>query len=122
MEQTQSQQQQVDAETQQRLQRWLQLDNTLKAYNEKVKQLRDQRNQLEETILEHQASLPPQVHMQDGVRLRFAQTRVTEPITFRFLETSLNKIIKNPEQVRTLVEHLKRDRASKIVPEIKRTG
>ena len=47
-------------------------------------------------------------------------TKVTQPLTFKYLEKSLGEIIKNSEQVNTIVNHIKNNRDSKIVTELKR--
>ncbi len=106
----------------QQLQQWAQLDTVLKAHQEKIKDLRDRRQQLETTILQYAAEqhLPQAVLPGGGGRLRFATTNAYEPITFRFLETSLAKIIRNPDQVKSIVEHLKRDRKQTQSTEIRR--
>ena len=104
------------------IQQWVSLDNQLKQLNEKVKELRDKRNHLEENItnyaLENNLSNAT-VKISDG-RLKFTNTKVPEPLTFKYLERSLGEVIKNESQVNLIMEHLKQKRIIKIVPEIKR--
>jgi Family of unknown function (DUF5760) len=59
------------------------------------------------------------VQISDG-KLKFAQTRVTAPLTLKYVEKSLGEIIKNETQVKQIMDYLKQKRESKIVPEIKR--
>ncbi len=105
-----------------KVQQWVQLDNQLKKLNEQVKQLRDQRNSLETNL----TSYAKTNNMSDSTikvnndRLKFVDTKVPEPLTFKYLEKTLGEIIKNESQVQLIMEHIKQKRNIKIVPEIKR--
>jgi TolA-binding protein len=104
------------------IQQWVSLDNQLKQLNEKVKDLRDKRNNLEENITSYASEnnlSNATVKISDG-RLKFTNTKVAEPLTFKYLEKTLGEVIKNESQVKLIMEHLKQKRAVKIVPEIKR--
>ena len=104
------------------IQQWVSLDNQLKQLNEKVKDLRDKRNDLEENITSYASEnnlSNATVKISDG-RLKFANTKVQEPLTFKYLERTLGEVIKNEAQVRLIMEHLKDKRSFKMVPEIKR--
>jgi seryl-tRNA synthetase len=104
------------------IQQWVSLDNQLKQLNEKVKDLRDKRNNLEENITSYASEnnlSNATVKISDG-RLKFTNTKVQEPLTFKYLEKTLGEVIKNELQVKLIMEHLKQKRAVKIVPEIKR--
>jgi dihydroorotase len=104
------------------IQQWVTLDNQLKQLNEKVKDLRDKRNNLEENITSYASEnnlSNATVKISDG-RLKFTNTKVQEPLTFKYLEKTLGEVIKNESQVKLIMEHLKQKRAVKIVPEIKR--
>jgi len=104
------------------IQQWVSLDNQLKQMNEKTKELREKRNALEQNITNYASSnnlSNATIQISDG-RLRFANTKVPEPITFKYLEKTLGEIIKNEAQVQLIMEHIKQKRNIKIVPEIKR--
>ena len=104
------------------IQQWVSLDNQLKQLNEKVKDLRDKRNNLEENITSYASEnnlSNATVKISDG-RLKFTNTKVQEPLTFKYLEKTLGEVIKNESQVKLIMEHIKQKRAVKIVPEIKR--
>ncbi len=105
-----------------KIQQWVSLDNHLKQLNEKVKDLRDKRNDLEENITSYASEnnlSNATVKISDG-RLKFANTKVQEPLTFKYLEKTLGEVIKNEAQVKLIMEHLKQKRSFKMVPEIKR--
>jgi len=104
------------------IQQWVQIDNQLKQLNDRAKELRDKRNLLEQNITTHAFSnnlSNSTVKISDG-RLKFVNTKVQEPITFRYLEKTLSEIIKNESQVKLMMEHIREKRSVKIVPEIKR--
>ena len=104
------------------IQQWVLLDNQLKQLNEKVKDLRYKRNDLEENITTYASEnnlSNATVKISDG-KLKFTNTKVQEPITFKYLETCLREIIKNEDQVTKIVDYVKNKREVKYVPEIKR--
>ena len=98
------------------------IDNQLKIANEQVKTLRDKRNTLSENITQYAANnnlSNATVQISDG-RLKFANTRVPEPLTFKYLERALGEVIKNESQVSLIMKHLKEKRNIKTIQEIKR--
>jgi uncharacterized coiled-coil DUF342 family protein len=104
------------------IQQWVSLDNQLKQLNEKVKELRDKRNNLEDNITTYASEnnlSNATVKISDG-RLKFTNSKIPEPLTFKYLERTLGEVIKNESQVNLIMEHLKQKRTIKIVPEIKR--
>jgi len=112
----------MNATFEQKIQAWVSIDNQLKLLNEKVQELRDKRNDLSENITKYAQTNNLQnatIQISDG-KLKFANTRVTAPLTFKYLEKSLGEVIKNESQVKQIVEYVKENRDSKIVPEIKR--
>ena len=105
-----------------KIQQWVQLDNQLKQINEKTKELREKRSVLEENITAYALInnlSNTTVQISDG-KLRFSETKVTEPLTFKYLEKTLSEVIKNESQIKLIMEHIKQKRSVKIVPEIKR--
>jgi|UniRef100_A0A6C0ARE9 uncharacterized phage infection (PIP) family protein YhgE len=104
------------------IQQWVQLDNQIKQLNEKIREIRDKRNTLEQNIVNYASTnnlSNSTVKISDG-RLRFTNTRIPEPLTFKYLEKTLSEVIKNESQITLIMEHIKQKRAVKIVPEIKR--
>ena len=101
---------------------WVNIDNQLKELNERVKELRENKNSLEKNIIEYASdnNLSNSVLQISDGRLKFANTKSTEPLTFKYLEKALNEVIKNENQVKLIIEHIKQKRETKIIPEIKR--
>ena len=98
------------------------MDNELRILNEQTKNLREKRNTLENNITTYASSnnLSNSVVQISGGKLKFTNTKVPEPLTFKYLEKSLGEIIKNDNQVKLIVEHIREKREIKVVPEIKR--
>lgn len=104
------------------IQQWVQIDNQLKELNEKTKTLREKRNTLELNITNYVSTnnlSNATVNISDG-KLKFVNTRVPETLTFKYLEKTLNEVIKNESQMNLIMQHIKQKRTIKIVPEIKR--
>ena len=104
------------------IQQWVAVDNKLKAMNEQVKELREKRHTLTESIIQHASDNNMEdatIKISDG-RLKLTNVNTPEPLTYKFLETNLGGIIKNQDQVKTIIQYLKQKRSVKVSPEIKR--
>ena len=104
------------------IQQWVVIDNQLKMLNEKIKELREKRNSLTNNITNYASnnSLSNKlIQISDG-KIKITNTKIAEPLTFKYIEKTLGEVIKNDTQVKMIIEHLKQKRESKIVPEIKR--
>jgi hypothetical protein len=104
------------------IQQWVSVDNQLKQLNEKTKELRERRNALEENIttyVNNNNMSNATVQISDG-KLKFTNTKISEPLTFKYLEKTLGEVIKNEAQVKLIMEHIKQKRNTKVIQEIKR--
>ena len=106
----------------QTIQQWVLLDNQIKIYNEKLKELRDKRDNIEEKLSDHAKNnnLTNSIIKTSDGRLKFANTKITSPLTFKYLEKTLGEIIKNTDQVNAILNYIKNNRESKVVLELKR--
>jgi len=102
---------------------WVALDNQLKVYNDKIREIKEKRTRLSDKIVggdnfdSHLCNKTLQIS--DG-KLKFANTKVTAPLTFKYVQSSLSNIIRNETQVAQIIQYLKEHREIKMVPEIKR--
>jgi hypothetical protein len=105
-----------------KIQQWVQIDNQVKKLNEQIKELRDQRNSLETNLTTYVKTnnISDKIFNLNNDKLKFVETKVPEPLTFKYLEKTLGEIIKNETQVHLIMEHIKQKRTFKLVPEIKR--
>jgi hypothetical protein len=102
----------------QKIQQWVAIDNQLKTLTDKVKELREKRNELHDSITE-ETDVGSTIQISDG-KLKFVQLKETQPLTFKYLETCLREIIKNEEQVTKILDYIKNKREVKYVSDIKR--
>ena len=115
---------QAQPSLEQRIQRWVQLDNELKQLNERTREIRESRNAMESSILTHVAEhnlSHATVRIKDGT-LRFAfNVRQPPALTLSFLNEALAECCP-PQQAASIMQHVraKRDAAAKLVPEIRR--
>jgi hypothetical protein len=105
-----------------KIQQWVQLDNELKNLNNQVRSLREQKNKLEMNLTYYAKNnnMTESVVQINNDKLKFVDTKVQEPLTFKYLEKTLGEIIKDENKVKIILEHIKQKRAVKLVPEIKR--
>jgi HD superfamily phosphohydrolase len=104
------------------IQQWVAVDNQLKTLNDKMKVLRESRNTLSDNITNYAEKnnlTNSTVNISDG-KIKFINTKVQTPLTFKFLEKTLGEVIRNEVQAKLIVDQLKNKRDIKIVPEIKR--
>ena len=104
------------------IKKWVALDNQIKTTNEKTKQLRDEKNTLEEgimTYVETNKLSNATVNISDG-KLRFVTAKQTAPLTLKHVEDCLSKCIANENQVKQIMKNIKETREVKYSADIKR--
>ena len=104
------------------IQNWVELDNELKRINERAKDIRTRKNDIEDklmTYVEDNNMNNSVVNISDG-KIKFCETKQTSPLTLGFLEKCLSEVIANQSQVKQIVDYIKSKRETKMVPEIKR--
>ena len=80
------------------------------------------KNDLEASIMEtvnNKKLLNTTLSTTDG-RLRFIETKTSNPLSFTFIEKCLHEIIPNSSQVQHILRYMKEKREIKINSEIKR--
>jgi hypothetical protein len=110
------------ASFEQQVQQWVSVDNQIRVLNEKLHELRDNKNNIGENLTSYITSNDLKnatIQISDG-KLKFVTTKVTAPLTFKYVEKTLGEVIKNEKQVQQIVNYLKQKRETKLVPEIKR--
>jgi hypothetical protein len=106
----------------QNIQQWVSIDNQLKIYNDKIRELREKRSDITETIMEQATDknlTKSVIQISDG-KLKITESNVPEPLTYKYLEKCLSEIIKSEDQVRQIMDYIKKKREIKVVSEIKR--
>ena len=106
------------------IKKWVALDNQLKTIHERTKQLRDEKNTLEEgimTYVETNKLTNATVNISDG-KLRFVSAKQTAPLTLKHVEECLLKCIGSQNQVNHIMQIIKDSREVKYSADIKRYG
>jgi hypothetical protein len=110
----------------QNIKEWVQLDNQLRVYSENIKVIKDRKTELLSRIVgddeKFGANLQSKsIQISDG-KLKFQNTKVFSPLSFKYLQGSLEKIIRNEDQVQQIIDYVRNNREFKLVPEIKRSS
>ena len=103
---------------------WVALDNQLKLYNDKIKEIKEKRASVSDKIVgidDFETKLcNKSLQISDG-KLKFTYTRSTTTLSFKYVEETLKKIIRNEQQVEQILKYLRENREIKMIPEIKRS-
>jgi hypothetical protein len=101
---------------------WVMIDNQIKTLHEKTRELRENKNTMEENIINYVKTnklTNAIVSISDG-KLKFVNTKQTAPLTLKFVEECLAKCIKSEDQVKQIVNYIKESREVKYISDIKR--
>ena len=104
------------------IKQWVKLDSQLKIVNEKTKLMRERKTSLNSQICEfaNQNNIyDKHIEITDGV-LKFYKRKEYKPLTYGFIEESLNEIIPNKEHVEFILKHLKEKIETVIHDDIRR--
>ncbi|NDH69059.1 MAG: hypothetical protein EBY22_14385 [Gammaproteobacteria bacterium] len=94
---------------------WVLLDNQLKTVNEKVKKMREKKQEAADRICQYliNTNYKNKIKIKDGEHLaeiRMYDKKEYSSLTFGYIETCLKKIIQDEEQVDYVIEFLKANR------------
>tara|TARA_B100000902_G_scaffold78866_1_gene83590 strand:- start:207 stop:590 length:384 start_codon:yes stop_codon:yes gene_type:complete len=106
-----------------KIQRWVLLDSQLKIVNDKTKQLREMRSQLNSQISQYMLQnnmSNTKIDISDG-DLRICEKKDYSSITFGYIERCLDELISDKNQVEYIIKYLKENREVNVSNEIKRT-
>lgn len=94
------------------VQQWVLIDRQLKLIHEKVKELREKKQQSGETICEYMTKHPNYKNKISitGGELRIYEKRDYSPLTFQYVEECLGDLITDENHVNTIMQHIKSKR------------
>jgi hypothetical protein len=107
---------------QENIQKWAVLENQIKTVNEKMKVIRDNKNKLTDEICQYIKTnnlYEKNIELSDGV-IKMYEKKDYSPLTYTYIEGSLNKIISNKEHVEYIIKYLKENRQIKTSSDIKK--
>jgi ABC-type iron transport system FetAB ATPase subunit len=106
---------------------WILVDEEIQKMNKNLKELREKRHALETCILEViKEKITPgksfQTTRTDGSKqiIKMIKTNTYQPLTFRFIESSLSNILQNKEQINEIIHTLREKRQVIESMELKR--
>jgi len=105
------------------IKKWATLDSQLKIVHEKTKTMRELKHNLSSQICNYITENNLQnkkIQISDGT-LQYHEKKEYPPLTYAYIENSLNKIIPNEEHVKYIIQYLKENREVKSSPDIRRT-
>lgn len=105
------------------IQQWVNFDDQLKSYTNKVKELRLKRNNLTISILDIAEKNNLQnavIEISDG-KLKFQNVKQTSPLNFKFLKQCLSECISDEDSVKNIIDYIKQKREIKYFNDIKRS-
>ena len=104
------------------IKKWVQTDNQIKLYLEKVRELRSRRGVLTESLFTYAETNnlgKMVIELTDGT-LRFQETKISLPLTLKFLKQCLYDCIKDHTHADQIMQYIKEKRAVRVSSEIKR--
>lgn len=104
------------------IKKWVVLDSQLKIVNEKTKKMRELKQELSKNICEYMErnGVKNNIEISNGELKRYEKKEYS-PLTFGFLQTCLEQIIENQEQVDYIIQFLKENREIKTSYDLRRT-
>jgi len=105
------------------IKQWVAIDNQIKKHNDHLRDLRAQRGDIQESIMDYvdtNSLSNSTVRISDG-KLKFAQTKQTQSLTLSYVEHCLKTCIGNDDHVKDIMKYIKKSRETKVYPDIKRS-
>jgi len=103
--------------------KWVAIDTQLKTINERTKQIREMKNNLQTNIHEYMENnnlLDKKIGVSDG-ELRFVERKEQTALSFGYIERCLQEIMPEKSHVDYIIQYLKDKRETSVVSEIRRT-
>ena len=101
---------------------WVLYDNQIKAYNDKVKEIRTKKISLGENIVEYMKRKHPNhstIEISDG-KLKIANSNTCAPMSLKFIEGCILSYFSDEKLTNDLMNYIKEKRQIKSSVEIKR--
>ena len=96
---------------------WVKIDNNIKLLNEELKEHRSKRKYLAKTISD---TLENKIIKINNETIRRIESKYTPPLTLRYIQSCLTKLIKNESSIEYIMNYIKENRPSKYEYDIKR--
>lgn len=100
---------------------WVKLDDEIRDYTSKIKDLKNERKEFEEFILEYMESINENVIEITGGKLRRNKSQTKTPLKEESIQTALFEITKDNEKSIQMTKHIMENRPSVERVNLKRT-
>ena len=107
------------------IKQWVSLDNEIKEHNKKLRELRERKNEVSDSIqlyAQEEQLTKSIISIPDGGTLKFIESKQIQPLTMNFIKECLYECMDKEEDVDFILKHIKESRQYKINKDIKRTG
>ena len=102
---------------------WVSIDNQIKLLNDKVRELREKRNEACQDILQYVETnnlSNATVQISDG-KLKFTESKQCVPLSLRFINECLSRCLDDENKIAEIMQYIKSSREIKVINDIKRT-
>ncbi len=100
---------------------WVKLDDEIRDYTSKIKDLKNERKEFEEFILEYMENINENVIEITGGKLRRNKSQTKTPLKEESIQTALFEITKDNEKSMQMTKHIMENRPSVERVNLKRT-
>lgn len=103
------------------MQEWIAVDKQIQILNAQMKELKNQKQNLNEVIVEslEEQNLTDTSFRFDDVKLNYSTKKQTSPITINYLETKLKEIISDEDQANLILKYIIENRKQTVKRELK---
>jgi hypothetical protein len=105
------------------IKKWIDLDNYIKIENEKMKKIKDEKNKINDNILQFANDnnlLKANIELNDS-DIKFITNKTTQTLSIKYIHKCLCDVIQDNDKVEKIINYIKENRENKINLEIKRT-
>ena len=106
----------------QKIKEWVTIDNQVKLYQEKIRDLRNVKFNISNELLQYaeQNNIEDSTILISDGKLRFQTTKLSSPLTFKYIKQCLKEQMSNDREVNQIMNHIKTHRDIQYKKEIKR--
>lgn len=102
----------------QTIQEWVKTDQELQELNERIKQLRQTKSELDKKITQHSEERGTKSFRYGSIKMKIVESKISESLTFKYLNKCLRDMIKNEDQVNQMLDYIKRSRDVKTISHV----
>lgn len=104
-----------------KLKQWIKINEVIDAKNNEIKELRQIKNNLNESLLSiiEDNNLQKSTFKINDNHIRYTTNKQTSPITIKYLQSCLTDLLDDESKVNEFMDYIKSNRETKIVNDIK---